>query len=166
LFNKVKQRLTYSGILVAVVIIIGLFGPWITLSYDPDSRIDPITGIGERIYHSKIEITPFMGSLSTDGVIIQESWFISTGTTIGGLLILFAASMTMFKYRKSWVYFLLFLASILGFISFFMSLGRGIAIGVITQIGWGISLTGFGVVFLFILSLREMSKNSYSRFGD
>jgi hypothetical protein len=167
LLGRVKiTKVTYPGILVAVLMIVGVFGPWLTLSYDPDSRIDPVTKIGERIYHSRIELSPFMGSLSRDGVVVEESWLISPGTAIGGVIILFASLMAIFRYRKIWVHFVLFLTSVLGFVSFFMSLGRGIAIGVITQIGWGMWLSGLGVMMLFVVSIREMSKNSISRFVD
>jgi hypothetical protein len=159
-------RLTYPGIIVAILMVVGVFGPWLTLSYDPDSRIDPVTKIGERFYHSRIELSPFIGSLSKDGIILEESWLISPGTAIGGIIILFSAFLAIFKYHKIWVHFALFLASILGFISFFMSVGRGIAIGVITQIGWGMWLSGLGVMLLLVVSIREMSKNSISRFVD
>ena len=111
-------------------------------------------------------MSPFKGSLSRDGVIVEESWLISLGTAIGGVIILFAGFLAIFRYRKIWVHFVLFLTSVLGFVSFFMSVGRGIAFGLITQIGWGMWLNGLGVILLFLLSIREMSKNSISRFVD
>jgi hypothetical protein len=54
----------------------------------------------------------------------------------------------------------------LGIIVFFLSVGRGISIGVFTKVGWGLGLTGFGLLVYFVVSIREMSRNYVSRYMD
>jgi hypothetical protein len=145
---------------------IGIFGPWLTYSYDPDSRLNPETKLGERFYHSRIELSPFYGSIYKDDIKIEEIWFISVGTTLSGIMIFVSASLSILKFKRSWTLFIIFILSTLGIFAFFMSLGRGIAIGVLTHIGWGLWLTGVGITFLFILSIKELSRNDMSRFVD
>ena len=97
---------------------------------------------------------------------VEEAWFISIGTTLGGIMIFVSACLSILKYKQSWAQFILFILSIVGLVAFFMSIGRGVAIGVLTHIGWGLSLTGVGIIFLFFLSIKELSRNDMSRFVD
>ena len=101
-----------------------------------------------------------------DDIVVERYWFISPGINLAGLLLAISASLSIFKYNSSWAHFILFIVASLGIIVFFLSIGRGISIGVFTKVGWGLDLTGFGLLVLFIVSFREMSRNNVSRFMD
>ena len=161
-----RKHINIFGVIFAIFMIIGLFGPWLTYSYDPDARFNPETKLGERFYHSRIELSLFYGSIYKDDIMVEEAWFISIGTTLGGIMIFVSACLSILKYKQSWAQFTLFILSIVGLVAFFMSIGRGVAIGVLTHIGWGLSLTGVGIIFLFFLSIKELSRNDMSRFVD
>jgi len=162
LYNKISIQ----GVLVSIIILLGLFGPWLTYSFDSYSTINPETKTGQINYHSKIELNPLFGSMYKDDIVVERYWFISPGINLAGLLLAISASLSIFKYNSSWAHFILFIVASLGIIVFFLSIGRGISIGVFTKVGWGLDLTGFGLLVLFIVSFREMSRNNVSRFMD
>ena len=162
LYNKISIQ----GVLVSIIILLGLFGPWLTYSFDSYSTINPETKTGQINYHSKVEVNPLFGSMYKDDILVERYWFISPGINLTGLLLAISASLSIFKYNSSWAHFILFIVASLGIIVFFLSIGRGISIGVFTKVGWGLDLTGFGLLILFIVSFREMSRNNVSRFMD
>ena len=162
LYNKISIQ----GILVSIIILLGLFGPWLTYSFDSYSTFNPETKTGQINYHSKVEVNPLFGSMYKDDILVERYWFISPGINLAGLLLAISASLSIFKYNSSWAHFILFIVASLGIIVFFLSIGRGISIGVFTKVGWGLDLTGFGLLILFIVSFREMSRNNVSRFMD
>ena len=162
LFNKISIQ----GVLVFIIILLGLFGPWLTYSFDSYSTLNPETKMGQINYHSKIELTPLFGSRYKDGLLVGRYWFVSPGINLAGLLLAISASLSIFKYSSSLTHFILFIVASLGIIMFFLSVSRGISIGVFTKIGWGLELTGFGLLLFFVLSLREMIRDTVSRFMD
>jgi hypothetical protein len=162
LYNKISIQ----GVLVSIVILLGLFGPWLTYGFDSYSTINPESKTGQINYHSRVELTPLFGSMYKDDILVGRYWLISPGLTLAGLLLAISACLSIFKYNSSWVYFILFMVASLGIIVFFLSVGRGISIGVFTKVGWGLGLTGFGLLVYFVVSFREMSRNYVSRYMD
>ena len=164
LSKKLYNKISIQGVLTFIIILLGLFGPWLTYSFDSYVTLNPETKTGQINYHSKVDLNPLFGSRYEDGLLVGRYWFISPGISLAGLLLAISASLSIFKYSFSLTHFILFIVASLGFIIFFLSVGRGISIGVFTKIGWGLGLTGFGLLVLFVLSLREMSP--VSRFMD
>lgn len=162
LFNKLSP----PGIIVSLLILSGLFGPWLTYGFDSYSTINPKTHTGQLNYHSMIELNPLFGSIYKDNILLERNWFMSPGLDLAGLLFIIAASLSILEYEFKWAHFILFIVSSLGFMMFFMSIGRGISIGVFTKVGWGLYITGLSLLLLFIVSFREMSRNSISRYMD
>lgn len=161
-----RNRISISSVLVSLILLLGLFGPWLTTSSDPYATLDPETKTGQRKYHSRVELSPLYGSMYKDDVFVERYWFISPGTSFAGLLLAISASLSIFKYNSSWAHFILFMVASLGIIVFFLSVGRGISIGVYTKVGWGLRLTGFGLLVFFVVSFTEMIGNNISRFMD
>lgn len=164
--KKILKKLNIQGVIVSLLILIGLFGPWLAYSYDSYPSINPETNMGQLNYHSRIELNPLFGSMYKDDVLIGRYLFISVGVSISGVLIAISATLSIFKYNYNWIHFILFTVASTGFILFFLSIGGGISIGVFTKIGWGLKLTGVGILVFFVVSLSELSRDSISRFMD
>jgi len=163
---NLRSRISVPGAFVSAIMIIGLMGPWLTVSYNSYPMLNPDTRTGQLFFRSTVQLSPFFGSLIEDEALIARYWFISSGTTLGGLLIAVSSILSAFKHKASWTHFSLFLVALLGTIVFFLSIGEGISLGVITQIGWGLKLTAIGLLLFFIVSFMELSRNSVSRFMD
>ena len=145
---------------------VGLLGPWITMSYDSYAKLNPQTKMGETFYHSRIELSPFYGSMYKDEVLIGRHLYISFGTSLAGLIIAISAFLSIFRFTVNWAHFALFFLALLGIVVFFLSVGEGISIGVFTQVGWGLKVTGLDLFLYFLVSFMELSRNSISRFMD
>lgn len=153
-------------VLVAAIMVAGLFGPWITMGYDSYAKLNPQTRMGEKFYHSWIEFSPFYGSVYKDEALIDRYWFISPGTSLAGLIVAVSAFLGIIRYKANWAHFILFFFALVGVVIFFLNIGEGISIGVFTQIGWGLKLTSLGLLLFFLVSFMELSRNSISRFVD
>lgn len=164
--NVLYKKISIQGVFVSIILLLGLFGPWLINSFDSYAILDPETKTGQRKYHSRVELNPLYGSIYKDNVFVERYWFISPGISLAGLLLAISASFSIFKYNSSWAHFILFMVASLGIIVFFLSVGRGISIGVFTKVGWGLKLTGFGLLVLFVVSFMEMIGNNISRFID
>lgn len=160
------NKISVEGALVGIVILLGLFGPWLTYSYDSYATIDPDTRMGQLNYHSRVELNPLFGSMYKDDVLLERYWIITPGIFLAGILLAISATLSVFKYTSSLAHFLLFMVACLGMFVFFLNVGEGISIGVFTKLGWGLKLTGVGLLLLFVVSFREMSRNSLSRYMD
>lgn len=155
----IKRKINICGFAIGLVVIIGLIGPWIIRGYNSYGVINPETGQGELRYHSKILMSPLFGSIIRDGN-VETKWLVSFGTSLAGIMLISAAILCAFRFNRRWVNFLIFNISFLGFMLFIGSLGRGLSIGVRTQIGWGLVITLIGIILMFVLSLYELMKNS------
>jgi VIT1/CCC1 family predicted Fe2+/Mn2+ transporter len=160
------SRINLGGLLVAIILIFGLFGPWLIVGYDSYAKINPGTKVGEAYYHSRVELNPMYASLYNDEVLIERTWFITFGTGFAGLILVLTAIFSIFKYKQTWAHIALLMLFIIGLATFFLSVGSGISIGVSTQIGWGLEVTGLALLISFIVALRELTRNSISRFVD
>ena len=101
-----------------------------------------------------------------DDFLVERYWIITPGVFLAGILLAISAIFSIFKYTSKVAHFLLFIVASLGLLVFFLNVGEGISIGVFTKIGWGIKLTGIGLFLLFVVSFREMNRNSISRYMD
>lgn len=147
-------------IAVGFIIIVGLFGPWLSIGYDSYGVINPRTGQVEVRYHSKIVVSPFFGSIIRDDKLVRTIWFLSFGTSLAGMMLISSAALYVFRFNRTWINFLLFTISFLGFNIFFLSLGRGLSIGVKTHVGWGLIITLIGLILMFVLSILELMRDS------
>ena len=164
--NLLINKVSIEGALVGIIILLGLFGPWLTYSYDSYATIDPDTKMGQLNYHSKVELNPLFGSMYKDDILVETYWIITPGIFLAGILLAISAILSVFKYNSRLAHFLLFMVASLGMLVFFLNIGDGISIGVFTKLGWGLKLTGLGLLLLFVVSFREMSRNSLSRYMD
>ena len=164
--QKLSKRISYPGLILTLIIFLSLFGPWVTLSYDSYVVLNPITKLGEKHYHSRMELSPFYVSILKDGQLETRFLLVSVGTTVAGIIFVAVAVASMFKYRIGWISFLNFFGFITGLFVFFLSLGRGISIGVFTKSGWGMILSFFGLLWSFFLAFINMTSNRVSRHID
>ena len=164
--SNIFSRINLAGLLVAIILIIGLFGPWLIVGYDSYAKINPETKVGEAHYHSIVELNPLYASLYNDEELVEKTWFITFGTALAGLTLIISAALSIFKYKQTFVHTALFILSLIGVFIFFLSVGSGISIGVATQIGWGLEIAGLGLLVSFVVALKELTRNSISRFVD
>ena len=144
------------GIIVCIVVIIGVFNPWISKGSEPYSIINPDTGQGELRYNKKIFLSPFYASIFEYHQFVERVWFVSIGTSISGIMLLAVALLSTVKYERLWVNFVYFIIAALSIVVFFMSLGFGLSIGLKTQIEGGIIYSLIGLFLMFVLSINEM----------
>ena len=159
-------KLSLPGIITCLLIFTGLFGPWLTYGFNSYSTLNPKTRTGQLKYHSIIELNPLFGSFYKDGILLERDWLMSPGLDLASLLLIVSASLSILEYKFKWAHFMLFIVSSLGFMMFFMSIGGGISIGVLTRVGWGLYITGLSLLSLFVISFRDLSRNSISRYMD
>jgi len=154
------MKINIWGIAVCIVVIIGLFNPWISKGSKPYSTINPTTGQGELRYSKIILLSPFYASIFENDQLVKRVWFVSLGTSLSGIILLSVATLSTIKYERIWVNFIYFLVAVLGVIFFFMSLGVGQAIGLRTQIEWGAMVSLIGLGLMLVLSISKMMSHS------
>lgn len=153
------MKINIWGIAVCIVVIVGLFNPWISKGSQPYSTINPDTGQGELRYNRIILLSPFFASILENDQLVERVWFVSLGTSLSGIILLSVATLSTIKYERIWVNFIYFLIAIFGVIVFFMSLGVGQAIGLRTQIEWGAMVSLIGLGLMLALSVSKMMKH-------
>jgi hypothetical protein len=146
--------------------LLSLFGPWITLSYDSYAVLNPVTKLGEKHYHSRIELNPLFGSVLKDNKLETRIWFVTSGITLTGISIVVIALFNSIKFDKRWLYFLIFFSYLLALYTFFLSLGRGISLGNFTKPGWGLILSFGSLFLLFVQAFLQMTGGIVSRHLD
>lgn len=150
------MKTSFWGTIVCMVVIIGIFNPWISKGSEPYSIINPDTGQGDLRYNKKIFLSPFYASIFEYHQFVERVWFVSIGTSISGIMLLAAALLSTVKYERLWVNFVYFIIAALSIVVFFMSLGFGLSIGLKTQIEGGIIYSLIGLGLMFVLSISEM----------
>lgn len=150
------MKTSFWGIIVCMVVIIGVFNPWISKGSEPYSIINSDTGQGELRYNKKIFLSPFYASIFEYHQFVERVWFVSIGTSISGIMLLSVALLSTVKYERLWVNFVYFIIAALSIVVFFMSLGFGLSIGLKTQIEAGITVSLIGLFLMFVLSINEM----------
>lgn len=157
------KKYSSVGVFISVLSIIGLLGPWVTLNYDSYAILNPVTKLGEKHYRSRIELSPFYATVTTENVLETRLWYVSEGTAISGAIILLVSFLNVLKLKRKMLYLTFFVFHILGLFTFFLSLGRGVSIGLVTQPGWGLSLTLGCTCLLFGNAFYQMTSGVVSR---
>ena len=153
------MKINIKGLLVACFMLIGLFGPWLNKGLDPYGVKNKETGLGELFYHKRILLSPFYAIMIEDGIIVQIMMFLSAGTTFGGILILSASILTIFKLTTNWINLLVFIVATFGVLLFFLSVGTNIGFGITITLGWGLKLMLLGLGLMFITITIQISKS-------
>ena len=155
-FDMKTQR---WNLVIGVVVIVGLFLPWITKGLDPVGQINPETGQGEIHYRREILMSPFYAVVTEEGKVQNISWFISAGTTLAGVMLGLSSVLFVCNFNNAWMKISIFLLAFLGVVLFFMSFGVGLSIGLNTEFGWGVIITLVGVSLMLIFSMIELSRD-------
>lgn len=138
-------RLNLFGILAGLVITVGILGPWLWRGYDSWSDFDQVAREPEIHYHTVHIVSPLSISVFKDGKLETAVWFFSPECSACGILLLVAAALSIFQFRRRWANLtpplLCFASSLL----FFLSLGRGVGLGSRTFLDWGFKVTLFGM---------------------
>jgi hypothetical protein len=150
------MKISFWGIIVCIVVIIGIFNPWISKGSKPYSIINSDTGQGELRYNKKIFLSPFYASIFEYHQLVDRIWFVSIGTSISGIMLLSVALLSTIKYERLWVNFVYFIIAALSIVVFFMSLGVGQSVGLKTQIEGGMMVSIIGLFLMFVLSINQM----------
>ena len=154
------MKIDFLGIFICVLIIVGLFLPWVSKGYDSYAGLNPETRQGELRFHKKILLSPMGAKLYEYGVLVETLWLVSPGTSLAGLMLASAASLSVIRFRIKWVRFALFITAVLGVVVFFMSLGTGLGIGLKTSFGWGLPVILLGIALIFASSINELTKKT------
>ena len=148
------KRYVYH-MLAFVLIIIGLFGPWLSKYDDLYMVENEKTGDFETRYHVKTILSPFYVSMIKDTKIVNIMYFVSPGTSFSGLVILLSSIVSIIKLNNKWMNFYTFMGSLLGFVIFFLSMGAGLSIGFKTNLEWGLSTTIIGIIINYLIQLLQ-----------
>lgn len=148
------KRYVYR-IFVCVLIIIGLFGPWLS-KYDELYMVEnEKTGEFESRYHVKTILSPFYVSLIRDTKIENLIYLVSPGTSFSGSIILLSSIVSIIKSNDKWINFITFTLSFLGITIFFLSMGAGLSIGLKTNLEWGLPTTIIGIILNYLIVIIQ-----------
>lgn len=153
------MKINYVGAFFGLFLIIGVFGPWLSKGYDPYGGLNPETGKIELKYHQIIYLSPLYAAKIIDGNLIERAWFVSDGLSIATLLLITSAILFMIKFKRLSYNFISFLITFFGFSMFFLSIGRGQAIGVVTNLEWGFYVSLLSAFLKFISYVYELLKH-------
>lgn len=137
----------------------GLFGPWLSKGYDSYGGINLETGKLELQYHMIYYLSPLKAEKVIDGTIVESAWFASTGLLISALLVTISAILFPMRFKKLYLNFISHILSFSGISMFFLSIGMGQSIGVVTELEWGVYLTSLAAFSNFIFYVYELLKN-------
>jgi hypothetical protein len=141
----------------SLLIIMGVLGPWLWRGFDPYQEYDPKTGERILIYGMTTKISPFYISVNREGSDGRVNLFYSTGTTLSGIILISSALLFPLKGdRLSWIKGSAFLLALFGLLTFFLSLGGGLWLGIITRITWGLQLTMAGISLMLLYIIFKM----------
>jgi len=155
----INMKIPHWNLIIGVLVVIGLFLPWITKGLDPIGQINPETGQGELHYHREILVSPFYVVLTEEGKVLTIDWFISAGTTLAGVMLCLSSVLFIRSFHNAWMKISVFILAFLGIVLFFMSFGVGLSIGLNTEFGWGVIITLVGVGLMFIFSIIDLSRD-------
>lgn len=147
------------GLVGALLLLIGLAGPWLSMYYERHTAWDPV---GLRViwsYNRTIDFNPLFAVFTRHGKVLEGSWFYSVGATMAGGGFFLAALLSALDFRRwefSMLGFFLWLSS---FMIFIMSFGRlDWGYGVLGN--WGLHLGLYGGVIIFASSITTMLSDS------
>lgn len=153
------MKINIQNLAIGILLIAGLFGPWITKGYEPYGGFNPQTGKLELRYHKEISLSPLFGYKSRDGNVTETAWFISIGTSFSAAMLISSAALFSFRFKRDWFKLIPFAITSMGIVIFFLSLGMGQAVGVDTRFGWGLITTLLAVILMFVLPMIELLRS-------
>lgn len=147
------------SIVGSLLVLLGVFGPWLWRGFDSYQEYNPATGETILKYRTITKISPLYFSVKTEDGDNEVSWFYSAGTTLSAVVMLSSIAIYIVLNRGlSWSKSLGLLLAILGIFVFFLSLGGGLWLGVITRFAWGFQLTLLGIMVMFIHTTTVASR--------
>lgn len=145
------------SIVGSLLVLLGVFGPWLWRGFDSYQEYNPVTGETILKYRTITKISPLYFSVKTEGGDNEVSWFYSAGTTFSAVVIISSILIYIFFNKMlSWSNSFGLLLALLGILVFFLSLGGGLWLGVITKFAWGFQLTLLGIMVMFIHIMYEL----------
>ena len=149
------SKIDYVAVLASLLIFLGTLGPWLWRGYDSYQVVDPETRDVELRYRLITRMSPFYVVATTEEGEATTGWFISPGTTLSGVTLIVAAALFPLRWRRPWVRGALSFACILGCLTFFLSLGGGLWLGLVTRFSWGFQATVGGITLALITAFWE-----------
>ncbi len=154
--SKIPLKKVFS-IFGSLLILVGIFGPWLWRGFDSYQEYDPNTGEAILKYRIITKISPLYFSINTEEGDNEINWIYSAGTTLSAVMLFSSILFNLFLYGKlSWSKGLSLFIAILGIFLFFLSLGGGLWLGVITRFAWGFYGTMLGIVVMFLDIMIEL----------
>jgi hypothetical protein len=151
------KKINILNLIGCIIIIYGLFNPWLWRGYDPWTEFDPLKREAKIHYHQIMTTSPFYISIFIDDKLESTIWFINLESSISGATLLSTSILSIFIYKKRYIKLLINLISFSMIILFFLSFGgRGLGIGSITFIGGGLYITLIGLIIIFIASVLDL----------
>lgn len=144
---SIISKIKILDILAFFLVIVGTFGPWLWRGYNSYQVIDTQTGERELRYRIISKISPFYVLAKPEYQKSNLDWFVSPGTTMAGFLLV-AAAITFPFITKQKSKSIFFLVAFLGYSMFFLSLGGGLWLGLITHFSWGFQITTIGLILM------------------
>ena len=134
-------------ILACLLVLFGSLGPWLWRGYNSYQVFDPETGERELRYELISKMSPFYISAAYENEDPTYKWFVSPGTTVAGLLLI--ASSIVFPFiSSSRIRIVALSMALLGCLFFFLSLGGGLWLGLVTRFSWGFQATVIGLTLM------------------
>ena len=134
-------------IMTCLLILFGSLGPWLWRGYNSYQVFDPETGERELRYELVSKMSPFYISAAYENEDPTYEWFVSPGTTVAGLILI--ASSLVFSFTSSLRIKIVTLSTaLLGCFFFFLSLGGGLWLGLVTRFSWGFQAAVIGLALM------------------
>lgn len=144
---SLKSKREILEVMACLLILFGSLGPWLWRGYNSYQVFDPETGERELHYELISKMSPFYISATYENEDPTYEWFVSPGTTLAGLLLI--ASSLVFPFTsRSRIKIITLSIALLGCFFFFLSLGGGLWLGLITRFSWGFQVAIIGLTLM------------------
>lgn len=147
IFPSLKFKREILEVMACLLILFGSLGPWLWRGYNSYQVFDPETGERELHYEFISKISPFYISATYENDNPIYEWFVSPGTAVAGLLLITSSLVFPFTSR-SMIKSILLSIALLGSFFFFLSLGGGLWLGLITRFSWGFQVIIIGLTMM------------------
>lgn len=144
---SLKSKREVLEIVACLLILFGSLGPWLWRGYNSYQVFNPETGERELNYEYISKISPFYLSVTYENENPTYEWLVSPGTSVAGLLLI--APSLVFLFTSSWRIKNITLAiALMGCFFFFLSLGGGLWLGLVTRFSWGFQAAVIGLTLM------------------
>ena len=147
---KALKGRSILGIIGAILLIVGLIGPWFSQFRGGSSAdLEMRTSI----------LTPLHVSYYTSEKIVADVWFYSLGTSIAAGGFILAAILSAISFGRWKISLAGLIIWIISLEVFFLSFGSGLGMGFSTRINWGLQLTiACGAIFFISFLLNRFNE--------